>query len=131
MKKQPKIGRAELEILQYVADHHPISVRDVAEHFAETKGTVRTTVLNVMERLRAKGHLKRKKIDRVFHYSPSVPKSLLLSDLVGDFVHSALGGSVSPFVAYLTDEAEISDAELKDLKRLVKELDRQRKEDSK
>ncbi len=55
------LGRLELDVLQYIADHHPISVREVAAHFAATSGQARTTLLTVMERLRAKGYLKRRK----------------------------------------------------------------------
>jgi predicted transcriptional regulator len=57
MGKVENIGRAELEVLRYVQDHHPASVRQVAEHFAESKGHVRTTILTVLERLRKKGYL--------------------------------------------------------------------------
>ena len=116
------IGRAEMEILHYVADHHPVAVRDVAEHIASTKGHVRTTVLNVMERLRRKGFLTRKKAQGIYQYSPSVPKSDLLRTLVRDFVKRALGGSLSPFVAYLTHEAKLSAEEVQELKRVVREL---------
>ena len=38
------LGHLELDVLQYVSDHHPISVREVATHFAETSGQARTTV---------------------------------------------------------------------------------------
>jgi BlaI family penicillinase repressor len=38
---------------------------------------------------------------------------------VRDFVQKALGGSVSPFVAYLGKEARLSPAELHELKQLV------------
>jgi len=124
MKISPNVGRAEMEILRYVADRHPVTVRDVAEHLAETKGHVRTTALNIMERLRQKGYLKRKRIEGVFHYSPRESKSALLQGLVRDFVNRTLGGSVSPFVAYLAQEARLTDAELDELKRLVNELGR-------
>ena len=123
MKDSPNIGRAEMVILRYVTDHHPVTVRDVAEHLAETKGHVRTTALNIMERLRKKGYLTRKRLTGVFHYSPRQGKSELLRGLVRDFVDRALGGSVSPFVAYLTQEARITTAELDELKRLVRELE--------
>ncbi|HEV8540931.1 MAG TPA: BlaI/MecI/CopY family transcriptional regulator, partial [Verrucomicrobiae bacterium] len=86
MREQPNIGRAEMEILQYVTEHHPVSVREVADHSAATKGHVRTTVLNMMERLRTKRYLTRKKVGGVFQYSPSVPKRELLRNLVRDFV---------------------------------------------
>ncbi|MGA2556250.1 MAG: BlaI/MecI/CopY family transcriptional regulator [Verrucomicrobiota bacterium] len=120
----PNIGRAEMEILRYVSDHHPVSVRDVAEYVAATKGHVRTTVLNVMERLRKKGCLKRRKINGLFQYSPSVPKGDLLRSLVREFVERTLGGSLSPFVAYLTHEGKLSAGELAELRALVAEMER-------
>ncbi len=120
--QQPNIGRAEMDVLRYIQDHHPLSVREVAAHVFATKGHVRTTVLNVMERLRKKGFLKRKKVEGVFLYSPSVPQADLLRRLVRDFVTNTLGGSVSPFVAYLCDEGALDDHEVEDLQRLVREL---------
>ena len=118
----PNIGRAEMETLRYILDHHPLSVREVAAHVSATKGHVRTTVLNVMERLRKKGFLKRQRVEGVFLYSPSVPQADLLRGLVRDFVTSTLGGSVSPFVAYLCDEVDLDDQEVEELRRLVREL---------
>jgi predicted transcriptional regulator len=122
LMQQPTIGRAEMDILRYIQDHHPLSVREVATHVSATKGHVRTTVLNVMERLRKKGFLKRKKAEGVFLYSPSVPQADLLRRLVRDFVTNTLGGSVSPFVAYLSDEGALDDHEVEELQRLVREL---------
>lgn len=51
-----------------------------------------------------------------------------IEGLVRDFVQRALGGSVSPFVAYLTRQANLTEAELADLKRLVRELEAAQKE---
>ena len=129
MRRPQNIGRAELEILHFVQDHPPVTVREVADYFAQTKGHVRTTILNVMERLRKKGHLSRKKINGVFHYQPSVSKAHLLHALVHDFVEKTLRGSVSPFLAYLVQEGRISDEELRDLKQLVRDLDEQHRQE--
>jgi predicted transcriptional regulator len=126
MPPLPGIGRTELEILRYVQDHHPISVRDLAAHLAETKGHTRTTAINVLERLRLKGHLNREKVDGVFHNSPSQPKPQLMRNLVRDFVAGALGGSVEPFVAYLGEEATVTDQELTELRQLVEQLEERR-----
>lgn len=123
MPDQPNIGRAEMEILQYINDHHPVAVRDVADHVAETKGHVRTTVLNIMERLRKKGFLRRKKNDGIFQYSPTVPRTDLLRGLVRDFVERTLGGSVTPFMAFLAEEKNLTDQEIAELKRLVREME--------
>ena len=126
--RQPKnIGQGELEVLQYIHDHHPASVREVAEHFGQSKGLVRTTILNVMERLRKKGFLIRKKSGGTYRYSPREAKADFFNSMVGDFVRRALGGSVSPFVAYLVREADLNDDELNELKRLVAQLDSRKK----
>jgi predicted transcriptional regulator len=127
MGKKPNIGRAELEVLRYITDHHPLSVREVADHIAETKGLVRTTVLNVMERLREKKFLKRERIDGVYKYSPIQPKNELMRGMVRDFVKRVLGNSITPFVAYLMEEQELKDEEIEKLKALVETLEAQQK----
>ncbi len=121
------IGKAELEILEFIHGHHPATVRQVADHLAASRGLVRTTALNVMNRLVQKGFLVRKKVDGVFEYSPRVARGALFRKLIGDFVAQTLGGSVSPFVAYLADDARLTEEELAQLRRLVATLE-QRKE---
>jgi predicted transcriptional regulator len=123
MPRQPTIGKAELEILRFIHDHPGATVRDVAGHFSKTHGHVRTTVLNVMGRLCGKGFLTRRKIDGVFTYSAKQSKGDLFRRLVRDFVDTALGGSFSPFVAYLARDAKLTPQDVEDLRRLVRELD--------
>ena len=117
------LGRLELDVLQYIADHHPITVREAATHFAATSGQARTTVLTVMERLREKGYLKRRKSSGLQRYAPTISKADLLHQLVGGFVDEVLGGEVSPFVAYLTRSAVLNDDEVAKLRQLLQRLD--------
>jgi predicted transcriptional regulator len=121
------LGSTEIEILRYIGDHHPISVGEAAQYVAQTTGQARTTVLTIMERLRRKGHLTRKRVKGVYRYSPKVAKDDLLRGLVENFVDTTLGGSVSPFVAYLSEGGPISEGDLNTLKRLVREMEDQRK----
>src|SRR6476620_3952969 len=122
MREQPNIGRAEMDVLHFIGENHPVTVREVADHISETKGHVRTTVLNVMERLRKKGFLQRKKMEGVFKYSPTAPRKDFLRNLVRDFVEKSLGGSVSPFVEYLAEEGNLEAHEIAELKRVVREM---------
>lgn len=125
---RPTIGQVELQILGHIADQHPASVREVAMHVASTTGQARTTVLTVMERLRQKGYLKRKKVGGVYRYWPTVAKAQLLQTLVGDFVENMLGGSVSPFVAYLMQSHRLTNAQLRELRRLAHALQEEAQE---
>jgi predicted transcriptional regulator len=121
------LGSTEIAILRYIGDHYPIKVGEVAEYLAETTGQARTTVLTIMERLRRKGYLTRKRRGGVYCYSPKIPKHELLCGLVKNFVSTTLGGSVAPFVAFLSEESEISADDLEALRRVVGELEKQRK----
>jgi predicted transcriptional regulator len=47
---------------------------------------------------------------------------------VGSFVEKTLSGSVSPFVAWMSERGEVSDNELAELKALVNQLQSRRKE---
>jgi BlaI family penicillinase repressor len=124
------LGHLELDVLQYVGDHHPITVREVATHFAETTGQARTTLLTVMERLRAKGYLTRRKVSGVHRYTPTIAKPELLRRLVGDFVDDVLGGSVSPFFAYLSKSSLLNADETKKLAQLLKQIESRTQGDS-
>jgi predicted transcriptional regulator len=127
-RPKSSIGREEWQVLRYVADHQPVTVRQVADHMASRSGKARTTVLTVMERLREKGYLARRKRGGIFHYTSRLSKAELTRDLVREFVRDALGGSVSPFVAYLTGEAKVTNDELEQLRELVEGLDSERKD---
>jgi predicted transcriptional regulator len=123
MGRRTGLGVAESEVLQYIADHHPISVRAVAEHFAEARGLAKTTILNVMDRLREKGFLTRELSDGIFVYSPTRAQSAVLRAQVASFVESMLGGSLEPFAAYLAEKEDISDGELARLKQIIQKLE--------
>jgi predicted transcriptional regulator len=130
MVKPPQLGDQELEVLRFVTDRAPVSVREVSEEWGKPRGLARTTILTVMERLREKKFLVRTKSDAeggAFQYSPAVEKADLMRSLVKDFVQKTLGGSVTPFVAYLADSgAELSDQEMNELKRMVEAMEQNR-----
>ena len=125
-KKSPKVGQEELAVLRFIQETHPVTVREVADHFA-SRGKARTTILTVMERLRGKGLLVREKVSSSYRYSPAIEDVQLMQSLVGDFVTKVLGGSLAPFMAYMSETSELSDDELKKLKRIVRDLETKRK----
>ena len=121
------LGSTEIDILRYLGDHPSLKVGAVADYFAQTTGQARTTILTIMERLRKKGYRTRKRLEGVYHYSPVVPKENLLRGLVKTFVDTTLAGSVSPFVAYLSEGGPLSEQDLDQLKQLVVDLEKGRK----
>lgn len=116
---RPTLGGLELDTLQYISGAAPVSVGEVASGFGEPRGLARTTVLTVMERLRLKGYLTRRKEGAVYRYAPRVAAAEVLKGLVRDFVDRTLGGSLEPFVAYLSESRDLTPDEAAQLRKLV------------
>lgn len=112
----------ELELLLHLAQHGPLTAVDVWDRFGAPRGLARTTVLTVLERLRQKGHVARRRQDGVYVYRALEGHVETLRKSVGQFVDRTLGGSISPFAAYLTERANVSDEELAELNRAVRAL---------
>lgn len=123
------IGDQELALLQHIAEQGDASVGEVAAAFGEPRGLARSTVLTMMERLRAKAFLRRKQVDGgVYRYSTTEQQDDVVRNAVGSFVEKTLQGSVSPFVAWMSQRTEVSDNELEELEALVATLQSKRKE---
>ncbi|WP_158880726.1 BlaI/MecI/CopY family transcriptional regulator [Rhodanobacter sp. L36] len=125
---KPSIGDQELALLHYLDDNRSASVGEVAAGFGEPRGLARSTVLTMMERLRSKGFVRRKQSQGMFRYSTATGPAEAMRTAVGSFVEKTLSGSVSPFVAWMSERGEVSDDELAELKALVNRLQSRRKE---
>jgi predicted transcriptional regulator len=128
MSSQPQksIGDQELALLRFVSDAGRATVAQAVEGFGQPRGLARSTVLTMMERLRKKGHLGRRRVDGVFHYEPRTAPGAALQHAVSTFVDRTLGGSISPFVAYVAEREGLSNGEIEELESLLAKLQRNR-----
>src|SRR5688572_25067685 len=116
------IGEQELALLRHIADRGVLTVGEAAEEFGATRGLARSTVLTMMERLRRKGYLARRVADGVYRYRARTSSAQLLKEAVQRFVERNLDGSVTPFIAYLSEAGRMSEAEVQELEQLVARL---------
>ncbi|WP_408953236.1 BlaI/MecI/CopY family transcriptional regulator [Lysobacter sp. Hz 25] len=122
------IGDQELALLQYIDENANATVGEVAAAYGEPRGLARSTVLTMMERLRAKSYLRRRKLGGVYRYASATAPDDVMRSAVGKFVANTLQGSLSPFVAWMSERTEVSDEELAELESLVADLQSRRKE---
>jgi predicted transcriptional regulator len=121
------IGDRELALLRFVAERQQATVAQAVEGYGQPRGLARSTVLTMMERLRKKGHLKRRQVDGVYQYEPRTAPGTALRQVVQTFVDRTLGGSITPFVTYLAERERLSDDELAELETLLAQLQRGRR----
>jgi len=120
--KTKGLGTQELALLRWISQHGEASVGEAAAAYGEPRGLARSTVLTMMERLRGKRRLRRRRAGGVFVYGPTEAPEKVLRGLVHDFVEKTLDGSLTPFVAYLTEKGELTEDELTELNELVAKL---------
>jgi predicted transcriptional regulator len=116
------IGDRELALLRHIEGRGSATVGEVAEEFGRAESLARSTVLTMMERLRQKGHLSRRLADGVYRYSARAATGDVVRRAVHTFVDKTLGGSLSPFVSYLAERSDVSEAELAELEDAVNRL---------
>ena len=120
--KQKTIGDQELALLRAVSAEGSLSVAEATETFGAERGLARSTVLTMLERLRAKGHLRRAAAGGRYRYSAAVKPAALVERAVESFVEKTLGGSVAPLVAFLAERGDVSAKERAELERMLDRL---------
>lgn len=124
LTKHHGLGELELDILKAIWQRPGSTVQELTEAIADERNCARTTVLTVVQRLHAKGFLKRKKVAGVFRYSPTEERGKVLTRLIGQFVDKVLDGSAAPFLAYLADAKGLTQDQAGQLRAIVDELER-------
>lgn len=122
LKINVKIGARELDLLRHIASNGPMSVGDVHAGYGVGLGYARGTVLQMMERLRKKGFLAREDVEKIFRYSVVNSPDDVEGSLVGSFVETHLGGSITPFLHYIEQSGSLSKEEVTELEALVRRL---------
>src|SRR4051812_34301368 len=127
--RPPSLGEQELEILRFISQHAPVTAGRVVDGYGEERGLARSTILTVIERLRKKGYVTRRKRAGVYHFSARQSQTEVLQGLVHRFVETTLGGSVAPVVAYLSHTRRLTQPELAELQRLADDLKRREEQE--
>ncbi len=121
------VGEQEWELLQFIAgcDGDGITVGEAADAFGKARDLSRSTVVTMMERLRAKNFLTRAKGDGagVFRYFAARQTGDVQRGLIARFVEKTLAGSLTPLAAYFANAHKLTPSEMAELRRLLAKLD--------
>jgi len=116
----------ELQIMKVVWERGSVTVRDVYEELLKHRKIAYTTVMTVMGVLEQKGRLKKSTSGRAYVYSPAQPQSEVLGGMVRDFVGRVFNGMAKPLLVHMLEDGKITEDELEELKKLLKQKRRKR-----
>jgi BlaI family transcriptional regulator, penicillinase repressor len=100
------------------------TVRDVYEDLRTQRPIAYTTVMTTMKTMEVKGHLKKRTEGRAFVYAATVAERPMLRTIVGDFLDRVFNGSAEPLLAHLVEERRLSEKDLAEITRMIREKER-------
>jgi predicted transcriptional regulator len=121
----PDVTAAELAVLRELWGHGTRTRRQIADALYPGGGPAHyTTVQKLLERLAAKGFVRSKMAGGVRTFAAAVGREALIRRRLKDVADTLCGGSVAPLLMTLAESAPLSDAELAELRALVRRLSR-------
>lgn len=121
-RKPARISDAEQQLLQLLWDELPLGAVELAARAPAARDWSLTTVKTMLSRLVAKGVLGAEPDGRRFLYRPLIARETVAGGQAGRLIDRLFGGRVSPLVAQLAEEGQLSKDDLEELEALVRSL---------
>lgn len=123
--RQPegRLSPAQYEILEAIWEIGPSSATGnrVWERISKKRNVVRTTTINLINRLEARGWLKRTETNGSIVFWPTLPREEIEAEVAEDFVKCFFGGSASQLIMSLFGREKISRDEVERLRKVFDE----------
>ncbi len=107
--------------MKVVWERGAVTVRDVYETLLARRRIAYTTVMTMMKIMEAKNYLKRRLDKRAYIYEATQPRKQMIRDMVSEFINRVFNGSAEPLLAHLVEERRLSDKELKQIAKLIRD----------
>lgn len=117
------LSKAELEIARVLWELGEGSVGDIHEAVSRTRDIEYATLRTFVRRLEAKGYIKAQQVGRTKLYRPKVRPNTVIKETVDGVMQTLFDGEPIPLVRHLVDERKLSDRDIAELKKIVRELE--------
>ena len=114
---------AELDVLNFIWEKGPSTVRDVHDALTKLKDIRYTTTLKTLQVMTGKGLVERDESQKAHVYAAVVGREETQRSLVGDLVEKAFAGSAAGLMAGALSAKKASPEELAEMRRLLDEAE--------
>lgn len=119
-KLVPRISDTEWEVMKVVWTQAPRSADQIIDALVQHDPTWHPkTVKAFLNRLVSKGALAFRKEGRAYLYRPAVQEEECVDAASTSFLQRVFGGSLKPMLAHFVEHKKLSDAEIRELRRLL------------
>ena len=127
------ITETELAILDVLWANGSATIREITDELYTRRTTGKyATVQKLLERLEAKGCIKRDRSSFAHTFTARIPREKLIGDALENLAKSLCNGSLTPLLMHLAEESRLSPDDYKMLRQLIDEAsDRPKRKRSK
>jgi BlaI family penicillinase repressor len=111
------LAPAEWEVMKVIWEHGELAARDVFNRLPVENAWAAKTVKTLLSRLVAKGALGYRQVGNSYLYRPLVRREDMTRREVRTLFQRLAGETIKPVLAHFIDEAELSEEEIRELKR--------------
>ena len=112
---------AEWKVMEALWERSPATVRDVMDRVSKRTGWAYTTVKTILERLVAKGAIRRRQRDRAGWFDPLVTQRKARRSAVKSLLDRAFDGAFGSLLQHLAAEERLSPRDRRRLEALLEE----------
>jgi BlaI family transcriptional regulator, penicillinase repressor len=124
-KEKPAVAAAELAVLGELWDRPPLPIREIADRLYPGGGTSEyATVQKLLERLEAKGYVRRNRSSFAHTFSATVARGDLIRRELEEVAEKLCEGSFTPILLHLVEKRALSARDRAMLRRLLDEEER-------
>jgi BlaI family transcriptional regulator, penicillinase repressor len=117
------LSDAEWKVMEALWERSPATVRDVMDRVSKRTGWAYTTVKTILERLAAKGAIRRRRRDRTGWFEPLVTQAKARRSAVKSLLDRAFDGAFGSLLQHLAAEERLSPRDRKRLETLLEDED--------
>ena len=116
-KQKPSLTPLELEIMKVLWESGPANVQAVQQNLG--RDLAYTTVQTMLNILCRKGHVKRTLKQKAYVYRPSISRTEVVKQTIGDVVERFFGGSATSLVMSLVETKHLKREDVERLRELL------------
>lgn len=113
-----QLSKAEEQVMEFIWKQEKVFMKDIIDAYPEPKPAT-TTIATLLKRMQDKGFVAYELFGNSRQYYALVKKEAYFSRQVNGMIKNFFGNSAMQFASFFTSSANLSEAELEELKKVI------------
>jgi BlaI family transcriptional regulator, penicillinase repressor len=117
------LSKLEVEVARVLSEIGEGTLGAIHQAILATRAIEYSTLQTYIRRLEAKGYVTSSRVGRTKLYRPKIRLPHIIRDTVNDVLHRVFDGEALPFVRHLMRDLPMTADEIREIKKLISELE--------